>query len=76
MDYIDRLIDLRIARKLTQARLAKIINKSQPGYDHIEKRRARLTIEDFMRLCEFYNIRPEYFLGYIQEERPLFEEIE
>ena len=72
MDYIDRLIALRIDNDLTQAQMAKIINKSQQGYDHIEKRRARLTIEDFMKLCEYYNVNPEYVLGYTKERNPLY----
>ena len=71
MDYIDRLTAARIDRDLTQETVAKVINKSQQGYNHIEKRRARLTIEDFMALCEFYNLSPEYFLGYTKEMKPL-----
>lgn len=64
MDYLDRLINMRIDRDFTQKDIAKVINKSQQGYDHIEKRRAKLSIEDFMTLCEFYNVSPCYFLGY------------
>lgn len=62
---------MRIDRDLTQKDIAKVINKSQQGYDHIEKRRAKLAIEDFMKLCEFYNIDPNYFLGYQKEATPL-----
>ena len=64
MDYIDRLINMRIDRDLTQKDVATVISKSQQGYDHIEKRRAKLTIEDFIKLCDFYNVSPLYFLGY------------
>lgn len=67
MDYIDRLVDIRIDRDFTQKDIAKILNKSQQGYDHIEKRRAKLSIEDFMTLCEFYNVSPLYFLGYSEK---------
>lgn len=71
MDYIDRLTAARIDCDLTQEEIAQRINKSQQGYNHIEKRRARLSIEDFMTLCEFYNLSPEYFLGYTKELKPL-----
>ena len=71
MDYIDRLIAMRIDNDLTQTEVGKIIQKSQQGYDHIEKRRVKLSIEDFMTLCEFYNLSPEYFLGYTKEMKPL-----
>ena len=64
MDNIDKLISLRIDRDLTQADVARVINKSQQGYDHIEKRRARLTIEDMIRLCDFYQMTPNELLGY------------
>lgn len=72
MDYIDRLIALRIDNDLAQKEVALVINKSQQGYDHIEKRRAKLSIEDFMKLCEFYNVRPEHLLGYEKEKKKLF----
>lgn len=71
MDYIDRLIVERIDRDLSQKDVAKIIEKSQQGYDHIEKRRAKLTIEDFLKLCEYYNVDPNYFLGISNEKNPL-----
>ena len=38
MDYLDKLIALRIDNDLSQKEVAKIINKSQQGYDHIEKK--------------------------------------
>lgn len=72
MDYIDRLIALRIDNDYAQKTVASVINKSQQGYDHIEKRRAKLSIEDFMRLCEFYNVKPGYLLGYEKEKEKLF----
>lgn len=71
MDYLDRLIAERTDRDLSQKTVGSVINKSQQGYDHIEKRRAKLSIEDFMKLCEFYNISSEYFLGYISERKKL-----
>ena len=64
MDYIDKLISLRIDNDLTQTEVGKIINKSQQGYDHIEKRRAKLSIEDLVKLCHFYNLSPNDILDY------------
>ncbi|MBR5246435.1 MAG: helix-turn-helix transcriptional regulator [Clostridia bacterium] len=62
MDYLDKLIALRIDNDLTQSTVGKAINKSQQGYDHIEKRRAKLTIEDFKKLCEFYKVSADELL--------------
>ena len=72
MDYIDRLTNMRIDRDLTQSEVAKVLSKSQQGYDHIEKRRAKLSIEDFMKLCEYYNVSPDYFLGYTKKVTALY----
>lgn len=63
MDYIERLVSLRTDNDLSQKTVGKIINKSQQGYDHIEKRRAKLSIEDFTILCKFYNVSADELLG-------------
>ncbi len=62
MDYLDKLIALRIDNDLSQKEVGNVINKSQQGYDHIEKRRAKLAIEDLKKLCEFYKISADEIL--------------
>lgn len=62
MDYLDKLIALRTDNDLSQKIVAQVINKSQQGYDHIEKRRAKLAIEDFKKLCEFYKVSADELL--------------
>ena len=62
MDYLDKLIALRVDNDLSQKDIGKIIEKSQQGYDHIEKRRAKLAIEDFKKLCEFYKVSADELL--------------
>ena len=63
MDYRSRLRDLREERELTQAAVGAIIQKSQQGYNHIETGRAELKIEDLIKLCQFYHVSADYFLG-------------
>ena len=62
MDYLDKLIALRIDNDLSHKEVGRVINKSQQGYDHIEKRRAKLAIEDLKKLCEFYKISADELL--------------
>ncbi len=62
--YIKRLTDLRIDNDLTQIEVAKIINKSQQGYAHIENGRANISVDDLIILCEFYKVSPDYILGF------------
>lgn len=63
MDYREIMRSLREDNDLTQAQIAKIINKSQQGYNHIETGRAELKIEDLIKLCDFYNVTADYFIG-------------
>ena len=55
--------DLREDSDLTQKQIGAIINKSQQGYSHIEDGRAELKIEDLIKLCKFYGVSADYFIG-------------
>ena len=63
LNYRERMKSLREDNDLTQAELGKLINKSQQGYNHIETGRAELKIEDLIKLCDFYNVSADYFIG-------------
>lgn len=63
MNYRIRMRNLREDKDLTQKEVAKIINKSQQGYSHIEDGRAELKIDDLIRLCDFYGVSADYFIG-------------
>ncbi len=63
MNYRERMKNLREDRDLTQTDVGKVINKSQQGYNHIETGRAELKIEDLIKLCEFYGVTADYFIG-------------
>lgn len=63
MNYRERMRALREDKDLTQQQIAKILNKSQQGYNHIETGRAELKIEDLIKLCDFYNVSADYFIG-------------
>lgn len=63
MNYRTRMRDLREDRDLTQREVGLVINKSQQGYSHIEDGRAELKIDDLIKLCHFYNVSADYFIG-------------
>ena len=63
MDYRERMRSLREDNDLTQAEVARIIDKSQQGYNHIEVGRAELKIDDLIKLCDFYNVSADFFIG-------------
>lgn len=60
--------NLREDNDLTQREVAKIINKSQQGYSHIEEGRAELKIDDMIKLCKFYGVSADYFVGMTDEK--------
>ena len=63
MDYRIRMRNLREDRDLKQKEVAKVINKSQQGYSHIEEGRAELKIDDLIKLCRFYGVSADYMIG-------------
>ena len=63
MNYRVRLRNLREDNDLTQKQVGVIINKSQQGYSHIEDGRAELKIDDLIKLCDFYGVSADYFIG-------------
>jgi len=63
MDYRTRMRNLREDRDLTQRAVGAVINKSQQGYSHIEEGRAELKIDDLIKLCRFYGVSADYFIG-------------
>ena len=67
----NRIRDLREDRDLTQREVAHIINKSQQGYSHIEDGRAELKIEDLIKLCVFYGVSADYFIGISENPKRL-----
>ena len=67
MNYRTRMRNLREDCDLTQREVAKVINKSQQGYSHIEDGRAELKIEDLIKLCKFYGVTADYFIGMEEE---------
>ena len=68
MDYRTRMRNIREDRDLTQKQVGEIINKSQQGYNHIETGREELKIEDLIKLCQFYNVSADYFIGLTDQE--------
>ena len=70
MQYHERLRTLREDRDLTQAQVGAILGKSQQGYNHIETGRAELSIEDLIKLCDYYQVSADYIIGLTDQSCP------
>lgn len=66
-----RIRSLREDKDLTQRDVAVVLKKSQQGYAHLENEQARLSVEDLITLCKFYNVSADYILGFTDEIKPL-----
>ena len=63
MDYIDRLTELRNDRDIKQSTIAEILGVKQSAVSKYEKRRAQYTVDDLIKLCDFYKVSADYILG-------------
>lgn len=64
MDFINSLVKLRKANKLTQQDVANVLNIARSTYNDIEHKRIKLSAEDLIKLCRFYNVSPNSITNY------------
>lgn len=63
MKYCKRLYDLRTDNDLRQEDVAKILNTTKQNYGMYENGKRKLSIEDLLKLAEFYKVSTDYLLG-------------
>ena len=63
MVYIKRMRDLREDNDKTQQEIADIIGTSQTMYARYERGANELPIHHLIKLCKFYKVSSDYFLG-------------
>lgn len=71
MIYAQRIRDLREDKDLNQSEIATILKTTQSYYAQYENGHRPLPIEHLITLCRFYNISPEYILGFTNIPKPL-----
>lgn len=69
--YSQRIKDLREDKKKTQKEIAEILNTTQSYYAQYENGHRLLPLEHLITLCKYYNISPEYVLGFTNEVKSL-----
>ncbi len=64
-EYYEILRDLREDNKpkLSQKKLAEILNTSQSAISDYESGKRPLPIEHLITLCKYYNVSTDYILG-------------
>lgn len=71
MIYAQRIRDLREDKDLNQSEIAAILKTTQSYYAQYENGHRPLPIEHLITLCRFYNISPEYILGFTNTPKEL-----
>ena len=63
MDYIKIMRDLREDHDKTQQEIADYLGTSQTMYARYERGANELPIHHLIKLCDYYNVSTDYFLG-------------
>ena len=63
MDYIDRMIALRIDGDDTQEDLAKSLDVSRAQWAKYETRTHEMSIRTLVKFCQYYGVSADYILG-------------
>lgn len=66
-----RIRELREQNNKKQTEIAELLNTKQTVYSRYELNKTELPTHHLMTLCEYYNVSPEYILGYIDEQKEL-----
>lgn len=63
MKYIKIMRDLREDSDKTQQEIAEILGTSQTMYARYERGANELPIHHLLKLCDYYGVSADYFLG-------------
>lgn len=69
MKYVKIMRDLREDSDKTQQEIADFLGTSQTMYARYERGANELPIHHLMKLCDFYGVSADYFLGRSQNKK-------
>lgn len=64
----DRIKELRLERKLTQAQMGEILGVNQRTYSQYELGTRSISIEALISLADYYNVTLDYLVGRTDEK--------
>ena len=68
MEYIKIMRDLREDSDKTQQEIADYLGTSQTMYARYERGANELPLHHMIKLCDYYDVSADYFLGRIQNK--------
>lgn len=71
MHYTQRLKDIREDRDLNQENIATVLKITRQQYQLYESGKRELKLNQLITLCRYYNLSPEYVLGFTDTPKRL-----
>lgn len=65
-----RIRDLREDSDLTQKQIAELLNTNQSNYSKTERGVKALSLEEAIKLAQFYEVSVDYLVGLTDEKAP------
>lgn len=71
MEHFERLKDLRLERKLSQADLAEVLGTTRQQIGKWKLGIQMMGVDKYIKLAKYYNVSLDYLLGLTDEPRKL-----
>lgn len=69
--FIHQIKEIRTQNKKTQEEIGNVLGITKQQYQLYESGKREIKVNQIITLCEYYNISPEYILGFTDEQKPL-----
>jgi len=69
--FTQRLKEIRTQNKKTQEEIGNVLGITKQQYQLYESGKREIKVNQIITLCQYYNISPEYILGFTDEQKPL-----
>ncbi len=69
--FIQQIKEIRTQNKKTQEEIGNVLGITKQQYQLYESGKREIKVNQIITLCQYYNISPEYILGFTDEQKPL-----
>lgn len=70
--FIHQIKEIRTQNKKTQEEIGNVLGITKQQYQLYESGKREIKVNQIITLCEYYNISPEYILGFTDEQKTLY----
>ncbi|MBE6748343.1 MAG: helix-turn-helix transcriptional regulator [Ruminococcaceae bacterium] len=69
--FTHQLKEIRLQKTKSQEEIGNVLGITKQQYQLYESGKREIKVNQIITLCEYYNISPEYILGFTDEQKPL-----